>query len=192
MRKVAHDEFIGLYNAMHWYEVVISGLSRGSKYFATEVGDDVMVLQEWNNDFCTSTFVIPNAEIITDGEKYTVSKRGVEPVMEVAQTEEVQEEISLTDRFAAISRSVEDAGEPEEVAVEQPVEKPQPKPIPKTEPIITKGRQKVEDEKPARREEVVAAPKKQQPKFAPIDPEKRPVHKPAPKPEPPVDDFAGW
>ena len=50
----------------------IKAVRGDSKFFGMEVGNSVMILQLWNNDFCTASFQIPDAHIICCNGKYTV------------------------------------------------------------------------------------------------------------------------
>ena len=191
-----------------------------SKFFGTELGQDVLVIQLWNNDFCTSSFVVPNSRIATDGVKYTICPTdrtqdyvnsldtGVDlSLMPMNHKEESDEEAdaSIDQRMAAIMASNTDHEnkypyEPvvEEAEPEVPVEPPTTAPIHKTPdivpahttaPIITKGRQKPEEEEKKPEPKAVIA-RKTPDRGIPV---RNQIYRPATKPTPPAEDpFAGW
>ena len=202
-------------------------LKGDSKFFGMEIDDGVMVLQLWNNDFCTSSFVIPNAQIIGCNGKYTVaSSESVDKVMretadlsdippiDEPSSEEDEEDImairmrtiqsAVTNDFN-IQAPVKSAPEPRETIIEAAKEAvqvrlpevgPYPKAVPTQpgpssngKPIVTRGKQKPEENESEvpQREIVKSTPKQpvqQTYKPAPQAP------KPEPKPEKPS--FGNW
>lgn len=182
------------------------GIKSDSKFFGMEIGDNVLVVQFWNNDFCTSSFMIPRAHITTDGIKYTIILMD-EHVDELRlatdstdigsiddyTVEDDKADASIDQRMAAIMASNTDHENKYAVIAEEPKE-PEPVVVKEepvhTAPIITKGRQKPEESTK------IPEPKSVVTRKVPTQesmPRSKPVYKPEPKPVPQADDpFAGW
>ena len=200
MIKVSADEFAKQLSNWKFVPIMFgSGVNLGnSRFFGMEVGNDVIVLQEWNSDFCTASFKIPNAYLVECNGQYTIrTERGEGdwlPIQEEPVMEDESGEASLEQRFASIEAAAKDA---DLVVLPEPIkEEPKPEPVKQMDkPVITKGRQKPEEVKKdpvpqtiVKKEETPLAAK-------PVKPTPKPVVK-APKPavNKPTDndDFGDW
>ena len=218
MLKVSMDVFEQARKSYDFVELAfgdtIKSVKGDSTFYGAEIsGNRVLVLQMWNNDFCTSSFVVPDAQIVCaevdGGLKYTVAsidvkgmnhvpdfkvlkakKDDIDGVPAMKMYDDESGDASLDQRMDMIDGNIWDGAATAEPRDPKPADKP----------IVTKGRQKAEEDKTPPPREVV----KSQPKFVPRE-ERVPVSKPyapepprMPKPEyrpapPPVeDDFGGW
>jgi hypothetical protein len=208
MIKVSSEQFDQLKEKIRFVQLEFSngfeGIKSDSKFFGTEIGNDVLVVQLWNNDFCTSSFIVPNSCIASCNGRYTLSMNGSHdfsidafqnaiPLPAQVVVEHQDDEASIDQRMAAIFASNTDREnkyaieEDEPAVIEEPVNKPEPLPV-QAQPITTKGRQKSEETRKDPEPKTVITRK---------EPVSQP-HKPAPvvrKSEPKVvkeDPFAGW
>ena len=107
MRTVDDKTYAQVRSGFKTYELdlgdAIKTIKGDSKFFGMEIGDSVMVLQMWNNDFCTASFRIPNSHIIGYNGKYTVVsnnlaiKEEMERVRETADLLDVPSVPSMTE-----------------------------------------------------------------------------------------------
>ena len=77
MIKVSKDQFDKYVKKVTWYPLTMSfpTMKEKTDFYGAEIGDDVMVVQYWNNDFCTSSFQIKDAQIVFCDGKYTVAAK---------------------------------------------------------------------------------------------------------------------
>jgi len=221
MIKVSKDVFEQARKSYDFVELAfgdtIKMVKGDSVFYGAEIsGNRVLVLQLWNNDFCTSSFVVPDAQIVcaeANGVlQYTIASIDVkgsihEPdfkilnrttndadggVPEMKMYGDEDGDASLDQRMDMIDGSNYNwdgaaAAEPRD-------------PKPSDKPVITKGRQKADETTPPPREVVKPQPKivpREEKKPAPKQyvPEPPRIPKPQFKPAPPPiedDPFGGW
>ena len=213
MVEVPKGKFNAIVDQMKFVELEFHQGSKAlwgpSKFYGAELGDNsVLVLQQWNNDFCTSSFRIPNASIVSCNGKYAVLINGMD--MEVQNKEVVLEEntyesetgeASLDERFAAIEGSNSNEGPAlsksfydddvtsnAETVLEAAKENVQVS-IPTGErPVMAKGRAKPEEtQKAPAPQKIVKTPK---PEY--VKPVQGPRNHEEPKPTKPKFDFGDW
>ena len=201
MIKVSKDVFEQARKSYDFVELAfgdtIKMVKGDSVFYGAEIsGNRVLVMQLWNNDFCTSSFVVPDAQIVcaeVNGVlQYTIAHDSDGGVPEMKMYGDEDGDASLDQRMDMIDGSNYNwdgavSAEPRD-------------PKPSDKPVITKGRQKADETTPPQREVV-----KPQPKIVPRE-EKKPTPKPytsepprIPKPQfkpapPPIEDdpFGGW
>lgn len=219
MIEIPQGKFEDLVNGMTFVELEFSPKSKtqwsDSKFYGLEIGNNVMVIQKWNEDFCTASFKIPDAQIVSCNGKYTIMPsnydteipqtklelRSADMLSEPVIESPVDQDPSIEERFAAIEGSVSDAGptlskqiyddprdDRADIVLEAAKDSVQIS-IPTVEqPIMAKGRAKPEETKTPAPQTVV----KRQPKPEYVKPVQSPRNvEPTPS-STPKRDFGDW
>lgn len=178
-----------------------------TEFYGCEVGKDVQIVQLWNNDFCTASFVLNDAIIVECNGKYTVVSSNESILDDDLKTEEFNTEASLEDRFAAIDASDADdtivirdipnhqiKQDFAETIIEAAKDNVQVAISTSDRPIMAKGRQKPEETVTPAPAKIITHPA---PPIVPREYEKpKPVNWEASRkvsqPAPANDDFGGW